>query len=50
MMLPAAVPGHVVGRSQDVAQIALLYDILKTEALSPCVFADLAWEAIERWT
>ena len=35
---------------KDVARVALLYDILKAEALSPRASADLARKAIERWT
>jgi hypothetical protein len=34
----------------EVARLALLYDILKAEALSPRASADLARKAIERWT
>jgi hypothetical protein len=40
----------VVERAGDVARIALLYDILKAEALSPRASADLARKAIGRWT
>lgn len=48
--LDNALAGQVVERSQEVARIALLYDILKAEALSPRVSADLVRKAIERWT
>jgi hypothetical protein len=48
--LDNALAGQVVGRPGDVARVALLYDILKAEALSPCASADLARKAIERWT
>jgi len=41
---------RVVERPGDVARVALLYDILKAEALSPRASADLARKAIERWT
>ena len=41
-------PGR--GASRDVARLALLYDILKAEALSPRASIDLARKAIERWT
>ena len=42
--------GEVAERVEDVARLALLYDILKAEALSPCASADLARKAIDRWT
>ena len=45
-----ALAGQVVERPGDVARIALLYDILKAEALSPRASADLARKAIDRWT
>ena len=48
--LDNALAGQVVERSADVARVALLYDILKAEALSPRASADLARKAIERWT
>jgi transcriptional regulator with XRE-family HTH domain len=48
--LDNALAGQVVERAADVARIALLYDILKAEALSPRASADLARKAIERWT
>jgi transcriptional regulator with XRE-family HTH domain len=44
-----ALAGHVVERSDEVARVALLYDILKAEALSPRTSTDLARKAIERW-
>jgi hypothetical protein len=40
----------VAERPADVARIALLYDILKAEALSQRASIDLARKAIERWT
>jgi len=48
--LDNALAGQVVEGSADVARIALLYDILKAEALSPRASIDLARKAIERWT
>jgi len=42
--------GQIVERPGDVARVALLYDILKAEALSPRASTDLARKAIERWT
>ena len=42
--------GQVVERAGDVARVALLYDILKAEALSPRASIDLARKAIEEWT
>lgn len=48
--LDNALAGQVVERAEDVARIALLYDILKAEALSPRASVDLARRAIERWT
>ena len=48
--LDNALAGQVVERPADVARVALLYDILKAEALSPRASADLARKAIERWT
>jgi len=40
----------VAERAEEVARLALLYDILKAEALSPRASADLARKAIDRWT
>ena len=48
--LDNALAGQVVERPGDVARVALLYDILKAEALSPRASADLARKAIEQWT
>ena len=48
--LANALAGQVVERPGDVARVALLYDILKAEALSPRASTDLARKAIERWT
>ena len=42
--------GQIVERPRDVARVALLYDILKAEALSPRASADLARKAIKQWT
>jgi len=42
--------GQIVERPGDVARVALLYDILKAEALSARTSIDLARKAIERWT
>ena len=42
--------GQVAERAEEVARLALLYDILKAEALSPRASADLARKAIEKWT
>jgi transcriptional regulator with XRE-family HTH domain len=42
--------GQVVERPGDVARVALLYDILKAEALSPRASAELVRKAIEKWT
>jgi hypothetical protein len=48
--LDNALAGQVVRRPGDAAPVALLYDILKAEALSPRASVDLARKAIERWT
>jgi hypothetical protein len=48
--LDNALAGQVVERPGDAARVALLYDILKAEALSPARLADLARKAIEQWT
>jgi len=51
--VPAGAPGDqdvVAERAEEVARLALLYDILKAEALSPRASADLARKAIDRWT
>jgi hypothetical protein len=48
--LDNALAGQVAERPDDVARIALLYDILKAEALAPRASIDLARKAIERWT
>ena len=45
--LDNALAGQVAERAQDVARVALLYDILKAEALSPRASTDLARKAIE---
>jgi hypothetical protein len=48
--LDNALAGQVVERPGDVARVALLYDILKAEALSPRASIELARKAIEQWT
>ena len=48
--LDNALAGLVVERPGDAARVALLYDILKAEALSPRASTDLARKAVERWT
>jgi hypothetical protein len=48
--LNSTLAGQIVERPGDVARVALLYDILKAEALSPRASVDLARKAIERWT
>jgi hypothetical protein len=48
--LDNALAGQVIERPGDVARVALLYDILKAEALSPRASAELARKAIEQWT
>jgi hypothetical protein len=48
--LDNALADQVAERTQDVARVAFLYDILMAEALSPRASADLARKAIERWT
>jgi len=45
-----ALAGQVVERADDVTQVTLLYDILKTEALPRQASIELARKAIERWT
>jgi transcriptional regulator with XRE-family HTH domain len=42
--------GQVVERTDDVARVTLLYDILKAEALPRQASIDLARKAIEKWT
>jgi hypothetical protein len=45
-----ALAGQVVERAEQVARVALLYDILKAEALAPRASVDLVRKAIEIWT
>jgi transcriptional regulator with XRE-family HTH domain len=45
-----ALAGQVVERVEQVARVALLYDILKAEALAPRASVDLVRKAIEIWT
>ena len=45
-----ALAGHVVERAEHVARVALLYDILKAEALAPRASIDLVRKAIQTWT
>jgi transcriptional regulator with XRE-family HTH domain len=45
-----ALAGQVVERPTDVARVTLLYDILKTEALSTGASLDLARKACIQWT
>lgn len=48
--LDNALSGQFAERAEVVARLALLYDILKAEALSPRASAELARKAIEQWT
>jgi transcriptional regulator with XRE-family HTH domain len=48
--LDNALAGQVIERADDISRVALLYDILKAEALSPRATVDLARKVIERWT
>jgi hypothetical protein len=48
--LDNALAGQVAERAEYVTRLALRYDILKAEALSPRASADLARKASERWT
>jgi hypothetical protein len=43
-------PQHAGDAVSDVARVALLYDILKAEGLSPRASIELARKAIEQWT
>jgi transcriptional regulator with XRE-family HTH domain len=47
--LDNALAGQVVERADEVARVALLYDILKAEALPRRASIDLAKKAIDRW-
>jgi transcriptional regulator with XRE-family HTH domain len=48
--LDNALAGQVVERADALARVALLYDILKAEALSPRASVALARKAAEKWT
>jgi len=48
--LDNALAGQVIERTEQVARVTFLYDILKAEALPPRASVDLARKAIERWT
>jgi transcriptional regulator with XRE-family HTH domain len=48
--LDNALAGQIVERAADVARVALLYDLLKAEALAPRASIDLVRKAIETWT
>ncbi len=45
-----ALAGQIVERAADVSRVALLYDMLKAEALAPRASIDLVRKAIETWT
>jgi hypothetical protein len=48
--LDSALAGQIVERAAEVSRVALLYDLLKAEALAPRSSMDLVRKAIERWT
>ena len=48
--LDSALAGQIVERAGDVSRVALLYDLLKAEALAPRSSMDLVRKAIGRWT
>jgi transcriptional regulator with XRE-family HTH domain len=48
--LDNALAGQIVERAVDVSRVALLYDILKAEALAPRSSIDLLRKAIQTWT
>jgi transcriptional regulator with XRE-family HTH domain len=48
--LDNALLGQVTERRKDVARMALLYDTLRAEALSPGASVDLIARAVEQWT
>jgi len=48
--LDNALAGQVVERTEALARVTLLYDILKAEALAPRASIDLVRKAIETWT
>jgi transcriptional regulator with XRE-family HTH domain len=48
--LDNALAGQIIERADDVSRVALLYDILKAEALAPRASLDLVRKAIETWT
>lgn len=47
--LDNALAGQVTERPADLSRVALLYDILKAEALSPRASSDHARKAMEQW-
>jgi transcriptional regulator with XRE-family HTH domain len=48
--LDNALAGQMIERTDDITRVALLYDILKAEALSPRASVDLVRKALEQWT
>jgi transcriptional regulator with XRE-family HTH domain len=48
--LDNALAGQIIERPDDVSRVAMLYDILKAEALAPRASIDLVRKAIETWT
>jgi transcriptional regulator with XRE-family HTH domain len=48
--LDNALSGQVTERRKDVARVALLYDTLRAEALSPGVSVELIARTVEQWT
>jgi transcriptional regulator with XRE-family HTH domain len=48
--LDNALAGQITERPADLARVALLYDLLKAEALSPRASGDHARKAMEQWT
>ncbi len=48
--LDNALNGQVTERRKDVTRVALLYDTLRSEALSPGASADLIAKVVEEWT
>jgi hypothetical protein len=48
--LDNALDGQVTERRAQVARVALLYDTLRSEALSPGASSELIAKAVEEWT
>lgn len=48
--LDNALAGQIAERAEHVSRVALLYDILKAEALAPRASIDLMRKAVETWT